>query len=161
MRRLGWCLPLLVLLAACGGTGGGGKASPSTTAPAPSASGLRGVSVQALACPARVVTPSAKPARIDAPQAFLLCALDIPGQPSTNVTVAAGGPAFDSLVSALSRADEPAPGPGTVCALYADMIQVVLAKTTAGVYQVSIPVDGCGHYERPALTALQAARAAG
>jgi hypothetical protein len=117
--------------------------------------------VQALACPVRVVSPSAKPARIDAPQTFLLCALDMPGQPSENITVAAGRPAFDALVSALSRADEPAPGPGTVCALYADLAQVVLAKTGAGVYQVSIPVDGCGHYERSALTALQAARAAG
>lgn len=117
--------------------------------------------MQALACPMPVVSPSAKPAPIGTPQTFLLCALDMPGQPSKNITVAAGGPAFDALVSALSRADEPAPGPGTVCALYADLAQVVLAKTDAGVYQVSIPVDGCGHYERSALTALQAARAAG
>jgi hypothetical protein len=117
--------------------------------------------VQAFACPPHVVTPSAKPAPIGTPQTFLLCALEMPGQASRNVTVAAGGSAFDSLVSALSRADEPAPGPGTVCALYADLVQVVLAKTDAGVYRISIPVDGCGHYERSALTALQAARAAG
>jgi hypothetical protein len=117
--------------------------------------------VQALACLPHVVAPSAKPAPIGTPRAFLLCALEMPGQPSRNITVDAGGSVFDSLVSALSPADEPAPGPGTVCALYADLVQVVLAKTDAGVFQVSIPVDGCGHYQRSALTALQAARAAG
>jgi hypothetical protein len=85
----------------------------------------------------------------------------MPGQPSKSVTIPAGRPAFDSLVSALSHADEPAPGPGTVCAAYADLTQIVLARTGSGVYQVSIPVDGCAHYERAALTALQAARATG
>ncbi len=105
--------------------------------------------------------PSAKPAPISTPQTFLLCALVMPGQASKNVTVAAGGSAFDSLVSALSRADEPAPGPGTVCAAFADLSQVVLAKSGAGVYQVSIPTDGCGHYERSALTALRDARVVG
>ncbi len=161
LKRLALCLPLFVLLAACGSSGSGAKVSSSTTAPAPSASGLRGVVVRAWACPADVVSPGAKRAPIDTPQTFLLCALDMPGQPSKPVEVAAGRPAFDSLLSALSRADEPAPGPGTVCALYADVTQVVLAKTGAGVYQVSIPVDGCGHYERSALTALQAARSGG
>jgi len=163
MRRLGWCflIPLLILPAACGSAGSGGKASPSTTAPVQSTSGLRGVAVQAWACPAHVVAQNARATPIGTPQTFLLCALEMPGQPSKNVTVAAGGPGFDSLMSALSPADEPAPGPGTVCAAYADLAQVVLAKTSAGVYQVSIPADGCGHYERSALTALQAARAAG
>jgi hypothetical protein len=117
--------------------------------------------VRALVCPPQAVSPSAKPAPIDTPQTLLLCALVMPGQPSKNVTVTAGGAAFDSLVSALSRPDEPAPSPGTVCAAYADLTQVVLARTGAGVFQVSIPVDGCAHYERTALTALQAARAAG
>jgi hypothetical protein len=162
MGRLGWCLPLLVVLAACGSSGSGGKASRSTTTTAPpSVSGLRGVAVQALTCPAHVVSQGATPAPIGTPRTFLLCALEMPGQSSKNVTVAAGRPAFDSLVSALSRPDEPAPGPGTVCAAYADLAQVVLAQTSIGVYQVSIPVDGCAHYERAALAALQAARAAG
>jgi hypothetical protein len=119
------------------------------------------VAVQSFVCPAHVVAPGGKPLPIDTPQSFLLCALVMPGQPSKSVTVTAGRPAFDSLVSALSRPDEPAPGPGTVCAAYADLAQVVLAQTSTGVYQVSIPVDGCAHYERSALTALQAARATG
>ncbi len=105
-----------------------------------------------------VVEPDAKPAPIGTPRTFLLCALEAPGRPSKSVTVAADAPTFAPLVSALSLPDDPTV-PGTVCALYADLPQVVLARTGAGVFQVSIPVDGCRHYLRSALTALQDARA--
>ncbi len=161
-------MSFVVLVAACGSSTGSGSPTtttttttvPTTTTTVPTTpGGLRGVAVQALTCPARAVTAASKPAPIGTPRTFLLCALGMPGQPSKNVTIAAGAPTFAPLVSALSAADAPAPGPGTVCAAYADLPQVVLARTDAGVYQVSIPVDGCGHYLGSALTALQDARA--
>jgi len=64
--------------------------------------------------------------------------------------------AFAPLISALSRPDEPKTG--AVCPAYADLSQLVLARTDESSYQVSIPTDGCGHYQRPALDALNRAR---
>jgi hypothetical protein len=96
---------------------------------------------------------------IEAPQAFLLCPLGTPGRPSAAVAIDANDPVFDVLVEALSAADVP-PTPGAVCPAYADLTQVVLAKTTNRVYQVSIPIDGCMHYQPEALDALRHARGA-
>lgn len=70
--------------------------------------------------------------------------------------ISARRPEFAALLSALSRPDEPKTS--AVCPLYADMLQVVLAKTGAHSYQVSLPVDGCGHYQRLVLDALNHAR---
>jgi len=48
--------------------------------------------------------------------------------------------------------------PAFECAAYADLSQVVLAKTAGRDYQVSIPTDACRHYQREALDALHRAR---
>jgi hypothetical protein len=113
--------------------------------------------VRAFACPSHLVAPAASETRIGAPEAFLLCPLGFPGQASSAVTVVSGRPIFRALITALSRARERSTG--AVCPAYADLMQVVLAKTRDGVYQVSIPTDGCGHYQRDALEALNRARA--
>jgi hypothetical protein len=157
MRRIGYCLLLVLFVTACGSAGEVSSLPSTSTTGAALAPTLRGVPVQTLACPAVGVSSVGKPATIDAPQTFLLCPLGAPNEISGSVTVGAGVPAFDALVSALARPD--VPPTGGVCPAYADLTQVVLAKTGAGVYRVSIPVDGCGHYERPALAALEAARA--
>jgi hypothetical protein len=47
---------------------------------------------------------------------------------------------------------------GDACPEYADVPQVVVAQTTQLAFLVSIPHDGCGHYLRPVVVALQAAR---
>jgi len=52
------------------------------------------------------------------------------------------------------------PPTGQACEEYADVIQHVLADTDAGVYEVTVPIDGCGHYLTAALSALNAARRA-
>ena len=84
----------------------------------------------------------------------------MPDQPARRaeqaVTISTGQSQFATLIAALSVPDQP-PTTGA-CAAYADLPQVVLAKTAHGVFQVSIPVDACGHYQQRARQALQAAR---
>ncbi len=151
----------MLVLAACGSSAKVSTGPTTTTSvhttPAP---GLRGIPVRAFACPPPADSPAVSPrhiADVDV-EAFLLCPLGMPGQTARAVTVAAGGVAFDGLVSALSQPDTPKPPGDTVCAAYADLIQHVLAKTSRGAFQVSIPVDSCGHYLRAALDALDHAR---
>jgi len=160
-----WLCLSLVVLAACSSshnvatpsttTARPGAGSTSTSAPVPPP-GLRGVPVRAFECPSRFVSAAAVPTQIDAPEALLLCPLGMPGQPSNAVTVPATQAIFPALVAALSRAHEPSTG--AVCPAYADLMQVVLAKTRSGTFQVSIPTDGCGHYQRVALDTLNRAR---
>jgi len=40
--------------------------------------------------------------------------------------------------------------------MYADEVQVILAKTRTEVLRATIPVDGCGHYQH--INVLMAAR---
>jgi len=117
---------------------------------------LRGSPTLEFKCAPRLVPPVAAPTPIAAPQALLLCPLGMPGERSTAITITANQSAFQPLINALSRADEPPTG--AACPAYADVPQVILAKTGSGVYQVSIPTDGCGHYQRDALDALNRAR---
>jgi hypothetical protein len=112
--------------------------------------------VRRLECPAWPVAALAKPARISTPQELLLCPLGLPGQRSTPVRIAPGQQDFNALISALSRPDEPKTD--AVCPAYADLLQVVLGRTGTSSYQVSIPTDGCGHYQRPVIDALNRAR---
>jgi len=72
------------------------------------------------------------------------------------VTVGAAQPLFTALINALSAPDETRTT--GACPAYADLPQTVLAKTSDGVYQLSIPTDECGHYQRRALDALDRAR---
>jgi hypothetical protein len=167
MRRLAWLLFAISLIAACGSSGHvstpGSTSSTrvgttSTSSRSTQTHGLRGIPVRDFACPPRVVSSASGAIPIEAAQAFLLCPLAMPGRSSKAVTVAANQPLFEVLVSALSAADTP-PTPGTACPAYADLPQLVLAKTGAeGAFQVSIPTDGCGHYQRGALDALNRAR---
>jgi hypothetical protein len=99
----------------------------------------------------------AKPIRISAPQQLLLCPLGLPDEQSSPVRIVAGQQRFELLVSVLSRPDDPKTG--AVCPAYADLPQVVLVKTGKHSYRIVIPTDGCGHYQRPALDALNRARA--
>jgi hypothetical protein len=169
MRRLVWGLALVALIAACGSSGRisapgstsstrGGDVT-STSLPTQPPRVLRGVPVRSFDCSQPVVSSGAGPVPIEAAQAFLLCPLGTPGQQSNAVAIGPNDPVFDALVAALSAADVP-PTSGAVCPAYADLTQVVLAKTTSRVYQVSIPIDGCMHYQRDALDALRRARGA-
>ncbi len=161
MRRLAWCLALVALGGACGSSGHVSTPAPtgttSTTSPAPPTQGLRGIPVRAFSCPAHPQSSAPKPVPIEGARALLLCPLGLPGQPSAAVTVGVNQPRFEELIRALSAADE-APTKGAVCPLYADLPQFVLAEAGARAYQVSIPTDGCGHYQHRALDALSHAR---
>ena len=128
-----------------------------TSQPTPPTRVLRGVPVRGLECSLPAESSGVGPVPIEGVQAFRLCPLGAPGSQSTAVTVGANDPAFAGLVRALSAADEPATI-GAVCAAYADQPQVVLAKTAGRDYQVTIPTDGCRHYQREALDALNRAR---
>jgi len=172
--RRGWSWVLVAILAfaaaACAGstkspgasptTLPGGSAPPSsstpaTTAPSPPTSGLRGVRVAGVQCPP-VMTPGAQVEAVPEPSSYVLCPLEVPGGSGGRVTIGRGDAQFSPLTTALSTPDQPATG--QVCAMYADVPQYVLANAAGVVYQVSIPVDGCRHYLRVALEALNRAR---
>jgi hypothetical protein len=129
--------------------------SDSAKAPEPPAQ-LRGVAVERFECPPSPASPTTTKTPIVAVQALRLCPLDAPDGAARAVTVTRGEPGFESLVDALSRPDEP-PTAGA-CPEYADVPQVVLARTDDGVYSVAIPTDACRHYQRAALDALDRAR---
>ncbi len=166
MRRLAWCLTLVALAGACGSsahvstpapTSTSTTTSTTTTSAAPPTQGLRGIPVRAFSCPAHPEAPAPKTVPIEGARALLLCPLGLPGQPSPALTVKVDQPRFAALIRALSAADE-APTKGAVCPLYADLPQFVLAEAGALAYQVSIPTDGCGHYQHGTLDALSRAR---
>jgi hypothetical protein len=116
---------------------------------------LRGVKVALLHCPPNLmqgVGGVPVPAR-DVTE-FLLCPMPSL-QHSTAVTVVAGTVHFGPLLAALTAAD--LPRSTRVCPMYADGVQVILASTQSGVMRVTIPVDGCGHYQH--VDVLVAARA--
>jgi hypothetical protein len=137
---------LVIALAACGSS-----AKPQAV-PQPR---LRGVPVRSFTCPP-TTTSAAKATHITAVQALLLCPLDQPGPPGKAVTISSRQSQFATLIAALSVPDQP-PSTGA-CAAYADLPQVVLAETAHRAFQVSIPVDACGHYQPRARQALQRAR---
>jgi hypothetical protein len=135
--------------------------SPPSSSPSASSSSsardvvLRGVPVTSLHCPPNLmqgVGGVPVPAR-DVTE-FLLCPMPSP-QRSTAVTVIAGTVHFGPLLAALTAPD--LPRSTGVCPMYADAVQVILARTQSGVMRVTIPVDGCGHYQH--VDVLMAARA--
>jgi hypothetical protein len=117
---------------------------------------MRGIAVETFACPRSPASSTAEPTSIVEPQALRLCPLDAPVVTARAVTVTRGEPGFEPLVDALSRPDE-APTTGA-CPEYADVPQVVLARTDDAVYAVAIPTDACGHYQSVVLDALRRAR---
>jgi hypothetical protein len=168
MKRLAWCLSLVALAAACGSSGRvsnpgsasttrGGANTTSTSSRITPTHELRGIPVRNFQCPPRPASSRVSSIPIEGVQALLLCPTSAPGRSLKTVKVGANQPSFEVLVSALSAADEP-PTSGAVCPAYADLLQYVLAKTRTGEYQVSIPTDACGHYQRGALDALNDAR---
>jgi len=168
MKRLAWCLSLVSLLGACGSSGhsttpgstsatSGGANTTTTSTGIPHVRGLRGFPVRNFECPPHAMSSGARPIPIEAVQALLLCPLSMPGVSGEAVTVRADQPIFNRMISALSAADEPSIGGGP-CPAYADLLQVVLAKTSGSAYEVSIPTDACGHYQPAALDALSRAR---
>ena len=117
---------------------------------------LRVVHVTRIACPPQIDSPATTTIPFGTVRALSLCPLGMRRLSSSTVTITAGDPKFNALIMALSAPDEPRTA--EVCPLYADIPQIVIAETADGVYQVSIPTDACGHYQRGALTALTQAR---
>jgi hypothetical protein len=84
---------------------------------------------------------------------FLLCPMPSP-QPSRAVRVVPDNAHFAPLLGALTAAD--ATRSTGICPMYADVVQVILARTRTVVLRARIPVDGCGHYQH--INVLTAAR---
>ena len=84
---------------------------------------------------------------------LVLCLISSSHYP-TAVRVVVGNVHFRALLEALTAAD--APRSNAMCPLYADVTQVILARTRTGVVRVRIPIDGCGHYQH--VDVLMAAR---
>jgi hypothetical protein len=145
MRAPGVCVAAVLI-------GGCAAASATATTPSPS---IRGPEMSAYSCHGHVVGHSGgvTPSRVTA---FRLCPLNAPNSVRKTVTVLRGDGDFARLLRALSAPDlPPYDGP---CPMYADLPQRVLAETATGARLVHIPVDGCGHYQSAALSALSAAR---
>jgi hypothetical protein len=134
------------------------SSSPSaSSSPAARGAVLRGLPVTSFACPPNLIravggVPVPLPAS-DVTE-FLLCPMPFP-QHSRAVRVIAGNVHFGLLLRALTAPDLP-PSTG-LCPMYADAVQVILAKTRTVVMRAAIPVDGCGHYQH--VDVLTAARA--
>jgi len=108
------------------------------------------------ACPPQIDASATTTTPVGTVRALSLCPVGIPRFSSNAVTITASDPQFGALITALSAPDESRTS--GACPMYADVPQIVLAETADGVYQVSIPTDACGHYQRDALTALTQAR---
>ena len=85
---------------------------------------------------------------------FLLCPMSFP-QHSRAVTLVADNVHFSALLGALTAPDMPRSTP--ICPMYADALQVILAKTRTRAVSARIPIDGCGHYQH--VEVLMAAHA--
>ena len=144
-------LPLLlpaVLLSACSGSSSDHTAGPSQ--PAIRGARLASFSCQAASDPGRAVSVSPV-------QVVRLRLCPVQGnefEPTATVRPAYVG--FSHLLDVLGAPDEPRSS--DPCPEYADLQQTIVADTPAGAVLVHIPVDGCEHYQRPALDALQQAR---
>ena len=146
---------------------GCGSSTTSTAPPGPStsppttraAAEVRGVPVPSATCPTFGSNVAATaPVAVAEVRSVVVCPTASPGPTSGPVTLAAADPRGVALLAALSAPDVPKPPGQVVCALYADVTQVVLATTVSGTWQLHVPVDGCGHYLGRALQAIRAAR---
>ena len=64
---------------------------------------------------------------------------------------------FQRLLTALAAPNVP-PTTHQVCPALSEVEILLLARTPAGTFRVSIPVDGCGLYQRAALDAIYGTR---
>jgi hypothetical protein len=142
-------LAVLVIVGACGST------TTARNAPKPQ---LRGVAVRRFVCPPHRVSAAQQVTPIGQPRALLLCPLSVPGPTGRPVRVTPQQAQFAALIDALSAPDVPLTT--GACPAYADVPQFVLASSPRGVFEVSIPVDACHHYQQAALDALSRARKA-
>ena len=161
----GVVLSIVLGLSACSSPAGVGPSSSSSTSgpsstPSVSSSStsgsavLRGVPVTSFDCRPNL-TQGASGVQVPAPDVseFLLCPMPS-AQHSRAATVVAGNLHFGPLLDALTATD--IPRSTRRCPMYAEAVQVILAKTRTGVIRVKIPVDGCGHYQH--LDVLMVAR---
>ena len=125
---------------------------------------MRGTPVGGLDCPAASAATGGTgvPGSVSVPasqvSSVVLCPLTAPSSTGSPVTIGRSDPRFAPLVSALSLPDETMPPGQHMCAMYADLVQVVLAATPSGDLRLHVPVDGCGHYLPSALRLLNADR---
>jgi hypothetical protein len=131
--------------------------SPSASSSTARGAGLRGVRVTSFDCLPNL-TQAVGGVHVQVPARdvteFLLCPMPS-AQHLGAVTVFAGNVHFGPLLGAFTAPDMPRST--RVCPMYADAVQVILARTRTGVMRATIPVDGCGHYQH--VDVLMAARA--
>src|ERR1700722_732167 len=117
--------------------------------------GLRGLLLAELSCSAKPTSPNVVAVAISGGDGFLLCRMSLPGGARPPVTVTPPAPQFKRLVTALSAPSAP-PTTGA-CPALAEVAIVLLARTSAGAFRVSIPVDGCGLYQPDVVAAIYGA----
>lgn len=138
---------LVVLLASCWSGRVSGNAHRS----------IRGVRLESFSCSASATSARKLMLQPNSVTAFLLCPVVPPSaQTRTSAIEVTAGRSFRRLVTTLSAPNEtPSTRP---CAAVALAPQKVVAQTRSGPVLVTIPVDGCGFYQRAVLEALNRAR---
>lgn len=140
------------------GSGATTSVPESTTTTSAGPRELRGSPVARFACPTTPTEGGRAPVRVavSSVTGVLLCPTATPSGSGSEVTLTPSDPAFDPLLVALARPDDPrSTGP---CPMYADLVQPVVARTSSVVILVHVPVDGCLHYQAPARAAIAQAR---
>ena len=117
--------------------------------------GLRGVVLAKLSCSAKPKAPNAGTVPISGVEGFLLCRTGLRGVARSPLTVTPTDAQFARLVTALSAPSAP-PTTGA-CPELSEAEIVLLARTHAGAFRVSIPVDNCGLYQQAAVAAIYGA----
>ena len=62
------------------------------------------------------------------------------------VVLSSGTPEFTKFTALMSEPDG-SPTPGQACPMYADVMRLVYARSTTGIWSLHIPVDSCHHYQ--------------
>jgi hypothetical protein len=86
-----------------------------------------------------------------------LCPLSTVNQQGVAETLVPSDALFGRIATAMALPDQKST-PGTACAAYANLPQIVIGQTSSGAALLHVPTDGCGHYLSQPLTALTEAR---
>jgi hypothetical protein len=121
----------------------------------PVTTGLRGVRLPRLSCSLRPKASETRVVAIGTVEEFLLCRWGLRGVPRSPLIVKPSDRNFTLLSSALAAPNVPTTT--EPCLVLSELEIVLLARTPAGAFRISVPQDGCGLYQQSAVDAIYGA----